>query len=199
MTIQVYTDGSATISSKPGGYGWVLVVDGVKHSEGNGHIPFATNNDAELAAAIYGLAAAYKLIASTAYADKPAVVLISDSQIILNWANGTHRFKQVDKMQKYESLRALMTRMNVKTEWCKGHAGNEHNERCDKLANMGRKNQEKEERIINNPQTLIGTKKDGVFSIWYKGQLKVIDLSGNIVENYDKQNHGKRDSKLEIK
>ena len=58
MKIEVYTDGSATTSEKPGGWGYVIVIDGVKHSEGSGRMETATNNDAELEGAIMGLAAA---------------------------------------------------------------------------------------------------------------------------------------------
>lgn len=198
MRLDVFTDGSATISTKPGGYGYVLVYNDNKVDEGFGHMEKATNNDAELEAAIQGLAAAMKFALSNGL-NKPEVTLVSDSQIILNWASGAHKFKQQAKMAKYNALRALVDRMGVKTRWVQGHSGDEHNERCDKLANMGRKNQEKEERKIANPQTKIGTKKDGVISFWYKGTLKVIDLSANIVEDFDKELHGKRESKLEIK
>ncbi len=62
--IEVYSDGSATIATKPGGYGWVVVVDGEFHSEGSGHSDAATNNDMELEAAIQGLTAALNVIAS---------------------------------------------------------------------------------------------------------------------------------------
>lgn len=200
MKIDVYTDGSATIATKPGGYGWVITVDDVKTDEGFGHIPLATNNDAELEAAIQGLVAVFKFMSTNGLLDRMVdVTLVSDSQIILNWASGAHRFKQVAKMNKYQALRALVQRMKVKTRWVEGHSGDEHNERCDKLANMGRKNQEKEDRKIANPQTKIGNKKDGVTCFWYKGVLKVLDLQQNLVEDYDKELHGKRESKMEIK
>lgn len=130
--IEVFTDGSATTKDKPGGYGWVIVIDGKFHSEGSGSIPNATNNDAELEAAIMGLANAYKL--------KPTepVTLVSDSEIILKWVNGTNRFKQVQKLHKYEAIMRLKKMMVVHTRWVEGHTGVEWNERCDKLAGMER-------------------------------------------------------------
>lgn len=200
MKIEVYADGSATIATKPGGYGWVICIDGVKHSEGNGHLEFATNNDAELEAAIQGLVAVFKLVTI----EKPAIMdvtLVSDSQIVLNWASGAHRFKQVAKVHKYNQLRGLMVKLIAKTRWVEGHSGDEHNERCDKLANLGRKKQELDlkKENINSGKTKISTKKDGVVSFWFRGILKVIDLSENIVEDYDKELHGKRESKLEVK
>lgn len=147
MKIEVYTDGSATIKTRPGGYGWVMVIDGSKHSEGNGHIPLATNNDAEMEAAIHGLAAALKFVnnqqhlwAQGTSIQVPVfdVTLVSDSQITLNWANGTYKFKQEAKYDRFAILKSLMERLNAKTRWVQGHSGDEHNERCDVLANEGR-------------------------------------------------------------
>lgn len=204
MHIEVYADGSATVATKPGGWGFCLVIDGVKHSEGFGHMELATNNDAEMQAAIEGLAATFKLIHSSAIPNDPAsidVTLCSDSQIILGWANGSNRFKQVAKMAKFEMLKALMTRLKAKTRHVYGHTGDEHNERCDKLANWGRKGRESEIKaeIEIKKNTKIGTKKDGVMAFWYKGLLKLIDLDANVVEDYDKEAHGPRSSKLEMK
>ena len=138
MKIEVYADGSATIATRPGGYGWVIVQDGVKVQEGSGRIENATNNDAELEAAIMGLAYVLKMTASMV-GELPEVELVSDSQIILGWANGTNKFKQKKKMKKFESLSFLVKRLQAKTRWVKGHDGDEHNERCDKLAGWARK------------------------------------------------------------
>lgn len=141
MKIEVYADGSATIATKPGGYGWVIVQDGIKVQEGSGRIENATNNDAELEAAIMGLAYVLKMLSPMLHKEgqEPHVELVSDSQIILGWANGTNRFKQKKKMQKFQALKFLMERLNAKTRWIKGHSGDEHNERCDKLAGWARK------------------------------------------------------------
>lgn len=145
MKIEVYADGSATIASKPGGYGWVIVQDGVKVQEGSGRIENATNNDAELEAAIMGLAIALKLVTNKDTGERESaahsleVTLVSDSQIILGWANGRNRFKQKDKIKKFNALKHLMKRLDAKTRWVEGHSGDEHNERCDKLAGWARK------------------------------------------------------------
>ncbi|CAM6004870.1 unnamed protein product [Sphagnum balticum] len=208
MQIEVYSDGSATTKDRPGGYGWVLVIDGTKHSEGNGHIPFASNNDAELEAALQGLGAALKLVTRFNGIFNPNcdgtynVTLCSDSQLILGWASGTYRFKQQDKMDKYNQLMFIVKRLNVKTKWIEGHSGHEHNERCDKLANEARtgvtKKKEKADAIVNG-NTLIGTKKTGTLCVWYKNCLKVIDLDTNVIEDYDRATHGPRGGLLEIR
>lgn len=212
MLLEVYTDGSATVATKPGGYGWVIVVDGQKVSEGNGHMLLATNNDAELEAAIQGLAAAFKLIAKMKQdytlamwqeLGIPDVVLKSDSQIILRWADGEARFKQKSKIKKFEALRALMLKLNARTEWVEGHSGHEHNERCDRLANLGRLNlteeefnesKKKKKKIKPVPSTRTGT-----IALWYRNTLKIVDLANNLIEDYDPAKHGERQSRLEVR
>lgn len=205
MLIEVYTDGSATTNDKPGGYGWVLVYNGTKHSEGSGHMKKASNNDAELEAALYGLNAAKNLIAITPQeyiTEGIWVELVSDSQLILGWANGTYSFRQHDKIEKYKELQLLVKNYNVKTRWVEGHTGDEHNERCDKLANAARLGvQAKSDKIeaILEGKTLIGRKKSGVVCIWYKNVLKIISLEDNIIEDYDRVIHGTRGSMLELR
>lgn len=211
MKIELYSDGSATTEDKPGGYGWVMVVDGKKHSEGNGYMPSASNNDAEIAAAIHGLAAVLKFLSSPEVisaatipaepgqaVSMPEVYLVSDSKLVLGWADGSYRFKQLAKIDKCHKLRELMRRLNAKTRHVYGHTGDEHNERCDQLANAARKQQEVEEARING-ETLIGTKKTGVICVWYKGTLKIVDLEKLVCEDYNRDAHGVRGSMLEIR
>jgi len=208
VNIEVYSDGSATTKDKPGGYGWVMVINGVKHSEGKGHMPGASNNDAEMEAAIQGLAAVLKYLNDwvTGEDGRPLgplpdanVTLVSDSQLILGWASGVYRFKQADKYAKYKQLEFLVKRLDAKTRHVKGHSGDEHNERCDKLANLGRLQKEEELKSKPPEQTLIGTKKTGTLCVWYKGILKVIDLDSNVIENHDRITHGTRGGILEIR
>ncbi len=204
MKIECFSDGSATTKEKPGGYGWVLVVDNKFYSEGSGHLESATNNDAELIGAIKGLEAALNLIASSpsSFPIDFEVTLKSDSELILGWASGQYKFKQIDKLPFYDELRRFMRKLHAKTEWVKGHSGNQWNERCDKLANKARlgiqKEKEKEEAKITG-NTLIGKKKEGILCVWHNNCLKIIDLDNLIVEVYDRQVHGKRGSMLEIR
>jgi ribonuclease HI len=160
MLIEIFTDGSATTKDKPGGYGWVIVIDGREYLFGSGSIPNATNNDAELEAAIQGLAHALKLIQVRPevwmHVDVKSVVLVSDSEIILHWASGKYRFKQQAKIHKYEQLRSLMSRLQATTRWVEGHAGHEFNEKCDRLAGAERdKAMGKEPRKKSTKSTLM--------------------------------------------
>lgn len=205
MHIEVYSDGSATVATKPGGYGFVVVIDGTKRTEGSGQMLTATNNDAELEGAIQGLASVLKMIV-----DDPAafplgyeVTLVSDSQIVLGWADGTYRFKQKNKRNKFDQLMYLVKKLRVKTRWVEGHSGDDNNERCDKLANDARKLLVREEPKEKKPKLgkqipKIGNKKDGCFNIWYNGVLKIIDLDSNVCENHDEKVHGPRTSVLAI-
>jgi len=201
MNLEVYTDGSASVNDRPGGYGWVIITNGEKHSEGSGYMPVASNNDAELEAAIQGLYAAKKLIEEQTIKNS-LVTLVSDSQLILGWVNGRYSFRQEEKIEKFKELKLLTKILDVKTRWVEGHNGDEHNERCDKLANQARINgQNKKEKIkaMLDGRSLIGRKKSGVVCVWYKNKLKVIDLEQNIIEDYNREVHGNRGGMLEIR
>jgi ribonuclease HI len=203
MEIEVYTDGSATIASKPGGFGWVLVIDGIKHSEGNGHIPRATNNDAEMEAAIHGLAAVLKFVSEQPDHIRPSVsvTLCSDSQITLGWANGSYRFKQQAKYHRFEILKHLVARLKAKTKWVRGHSGHEWNERCDVLANLGRNNLAPEHGIIKRRRSKkksIGKEKGQIAVFSYRNMLKIVDFENNLMEDYSAKRHGERQTLMEL-
>jgi ribonuclease HI len=211
MKIDIYSDGSGQTSNTDGGYGWVMIVDGVKHSEGSGHLSNATNNDCELQGAIEGLIAVFKFAyppidiycvprPDPVEITPPEVTLVSDSQIVLGWASGQYRFKQENKLDRFKQLQFLMKRLNAGTRWVKGHAGDPNNERCDKLANMARKNiQEGLDKTVPKGDSRIGTKKNSVVSLWYGDKLKIIDFENGIIEDYDRDVHGKRGSVIEIR
>jgi ribonuclease HI len=203
MKMEIYSDGSATTSQHAGGWGSVVLVDNIFHTELSGHLESATNNDAELIAAISGLEYALTYLSSLggSFPLETDVTLISDSEIILNWANGTYKFKQVEKMALYDSLRRLVKKLNVKTRWVKGHSGDTWNERCDKLANNARKGISTIALDNCGPKadTRIGSKKTDILCVWHNDILKVIDLENNIVENYNRDVHGKRGSAIQIR
>lgn len=147
MKIEVYSDGSGTSATRPAGYGWVIVINGDKYKEGYGNLTQGTNNDAELEGAIQGLANVLKIRNENSLTiEAHEVTLVSDSQIVLGWVDGSYRFKQTAKMHKYQQLQYLVRKLNVKTRWVEGHTGDEHNERCDKLAHLGRTGEEKKSK-----------------------------------------------------
>lgn len=203
MKIDIFTDGSATVASKPGGWAYVLIIDNKFSSEAFGHVEKATNNDMELMAAIKGLDAALKhSIYRGDFDFELDVTLHSDSQLVLGWASGVYQFKQKEKLYLYDELRRLMNKMRAKTEWVKGHSGNTWNDRCDELANAARiglqKEKKKQEAKITE-ETLIGDKREGIICVWYSDKLKIIDLDNSVIEDYDRSIHGKRGSAIEIR
>jgi ribonuclease HI len=136
MKIEVFTDGSSVVPRKACGFGWVIVCDGEKKEEGSGRHPTGTCNDAEFRAAIHGLQAAMNY-----YNEGDEVVLRSDSRITLGWASGSYQFKNEENYTHFEVLKTLMKASKARTQWVRGHSGNEHNERCDELAHFGRTGQ----------------------------------------------------------
>lgn len=140
MKIEVYADGSGNTFNSDGGYGWRLVVDGVMHSEGNGYLPSATNNVAEITAAIEGLkaAAAYTVRPEVLASGPHEVSIVCDSQLVLGYASGAYKCKALHLTQLYIELKRLYKAAGASGRWVKGHAGDEHNEGCDKLAKAAR-------------------------------------------------------------
>jgi len=164
MKIEVYTDGSATVATKPGGWGYVIVLDGIKHHEGSGGMERATNNDAELQAAVEGLKHVLLMrVQDPAKYGQAEVTLVSDSEIVLGWTNGNYRFKQKAKMATFEILKTLAARLRVQTRWVEGHTGDEHNERCDELANIARKKLVAE--ALGETNKALGAMVDGLMKL----------------------------------
>ena len=139
VKIEVYSDGSGNTFNSDGGYGWRIVIDGALHSEGSGYLGSATNNVAELTAAIEGLKAAEIYIgANKLQPTDVEVVLISDSQLVLGYASGRYQCKALHLTVLYIEVRRLYQILKASTRWVKGHSGDEHNEGCDKLAKCAR-------------------------------------------------------------
>ncbi|CAN5383943.1 hypothetical protein BH09PSE6_BH09PSE6_21130 [soil metagenome] len=104
----------------------------------SGYIGRATNQIAELTAALRGL----ETIPAGA-----KVVLVSDSQYTLKglteWRAGWERKGMknskgeiVANLEIWKRLYATADRLQLRTQWVRGHNGHEHNERCDVLANL---------------------------------------------------------------
>jgi ribonuclease HI len=142
MLIEVYSDGSGTTGDLPGGYGYVVCVNGIKVAEGSGHLPKATNNVAELTAAISGLeyAASHDLAGVDGSCSDINVVLVSDSQLVLGYASGAYQCRKPHLLPLMLQLRKVYRQLGATTRWVKGHNGDPNNERCDVLAKSARTN-----------------------------------------------------------
>ena len=138
--ITIYTDGGCSGNPGPGGWGVVVIADGIAKqlSGGDAH---TTNNRMELTAAISALS----IVKNTpSFAGRKISVHI-DSQYVKNgitvwiksWkAKGwkTADKKPVKNVDLWQRLDAALGQHQIKWEWVKGHAGHPENERCDELA-----------------------------------------------------------------
>ena len=148
MILEVYTDGSATTADKPGGYAYVLVADGVKSAEGSGHLDKATNNVAEITAAICGLE---HVLNDAHYITASTIILVSDSQLVLRYATGEYQCRKPHLVPLYCKLRQLHNKLKITTRWVKGHSGDIHNERCDVLAKKARQDVKTIDELPGDP------------------------------------------------
>ena len=134
--VSIYTDGACSGNPGPGGWGAVIISDGVEH-ELSGSNPSTTNNRMELTAVISAL---------QAIESQDNIKLMSDSKYVCsainngwldNWVkNGwkTASKKPVLNKDLWEELLVLLRDRKVDFSWVKGHHGNKYNERCDALA-----------------------------------------------------------------
>lgn len=137
--ITIYTDGGCSGNPGPGGWGVVVIADGIAKqlSGGDAH---TTNNRMELTAAISALS----IVKNTpSFAGRKISVHI-DSQYVKNgitvWIKGwkakgwkTADKKPVKNQDLWQLLDELNCSLDVNWNWVKGHSGVEYNEICDQL------------------------------------------------------------------
>lgn len=135
-TVTIYTDGACSGNPGPGGWGAILRYRDTE-KELSGGAAETTNNRMELTAVIEAL----RLLR------EPCIVeLYSDSKYVIDalskgWARGWKARGWVKSDKKpalnpdlWEQLLALTEVHQVHCHWVKGHAENEHNNRCDQMA-----------------------------------------------------------------
>jgi ribonuclease HI len=134
--VVIYTDGACRGNPGPGGWGAVLI-SGTHEKDLWGAEGHTTNNRMELMAAIEALNALKKPCKVKLHTDSKYVM-----QGITEWIRGwkARDWKTADKKPvKNDDLWRLLDearlRHEVKWFWVKGHAGDEMNERADRLAN----------------------------------------------------------------
>ena len=134
--VTIYTDGAAEPNPGAGGYG-VVLLHPAKRLELSQGFQLTTNNRMELLAVIAGLEALTKPCRVTVVSDSKYVVESIDKGWVLKWQKKNwfrtrdERAKNADLWQRYL---VAAEKHEVKMTWIKGHAGHEHNERCDELA-----------------------------------------------------------------
>jgi ribonuclease HI len=134
--VSIYTDGACSGNPGPGGWGAILIYNGVE-KELSGGEAMTTNNRMELLGVISAL---------QALKEPCEVELWSDSRYVIDalekgWAKGwkARGWKRANKEPAlnpdlWEILLALTDTHRLEYHWVKGHADNPYNNRCDALA-----------------------------------------------------------------
>ena len=122
--VDIYCDGSRTTDTGVGGWAAILLYNEYERCI-HGCCNNTTNNKMEITAVIEVLKALKYPCDVTVY---------TDSQYVVNTiTKGWKRNKNIDL---WKALDVQLKNHKVCFVWVKGHAGNEYNERCDKLAKL---------------------------------------------------------------
>lgn len=130
--VTIYTDGSALGNPGPGGYGVVMMAPPNHHKELSGGFAHTTNNRMELMAAIVALESLKRTCEVTIYSDSKYVVDAVEKKWVFGWEKKA--FKDKKNPDLWRRFLEVYRRHNVRFVWVKGHAENQFNERCDRLA-----------------------------------------------------------------
>ena len=135
-SVDIYTDGAC--SGNPGKGGWcAILMYGGKEKVISGGETQTTNNRMEVYAAIAGLSALKEKCSVSLYSDSAYLVNAIENGWLKNWKNNAWRTadnKPVKNQDLWEQLSKLLTEHDVIFIKVKGHADNEYNNRCDKIA-----------------------------------------------------------------
>ena len=134
--ITIYTDGACSGNPGPGGWGIVVIADGVAKQLSGGE-PMTTNNRMELTAVIKSLSALKEPCSVTLTTDSQYVVNSVTKGWVYNWAKKNwikEKNTPVPNRELWQELLPLLSRHEVKFVWVRGHNGHPENERCDRLA-----------------------------------------------------------------
>ena len=135
-SVTIYTDGAC--SGNPGPGGWAAILEYGPHSrELSGGAPHTTNNRMELTAVIAALQALKEPCRVELYSDSKYFIDAIDKGWAIRWkANGWMRNKKeaAKNPELWERLLNLCLKHSMLYVWVKGHAENEYNNRCDRLA-----------------------------------------------------------------
>ncbi|MGN0515802.1 ribonuclease HI [Eubacterium sp.] len=135
-SINIYTDGACSGNPGPGGWGAVLVYNGIEKQISGGE-KNTTNNRMELTAVIEALKALKEPCNVTLTTDSKYVCDAINKQWVFGWQR--NNWRKADKkpalnVDLWEQLLELLKIHKVEFVWVKGHNGHKYNEICDALA-----------------------------------------------------------------
>ena len=133
--IVLYTDGACSGNPGIGGWAAILNYNGIEKILSGGENQ-TTNNRMELMAVIKGLEAIKEKCKVDIYSDSAYVVNAFLQYWIGNWVKNDWKKNkgQVLNVDLWKKLLSLISQHDVTWHKVKGHADNENNNRCDKIA-----------------------------------------------------------------
>ena len=134
--LRIYTDGACSGNPGPGGYGAVLIYNGVE-KEISGGQKDTTNNQMEMMAVIKGLEMLKEPCEVKVYSDSAYVVNSIQKGWIYSWKKNNWKKADKSKVKNIDLWERLLSQLEIhKVEFLKvkGHADDELNNRCDRLA-----------------------------------------------------------------
>lgn len=135
-TVYIYTDGACSGNPGPGGWGAILCYKGTEKTLSGGERQ-TTNNRMELTGVIAALSALKESCDVELYSDSKYVIDALEKGWARSWKK--RGWIKADKKPAlnsdlWETLLSLCDKHTVKCHWVKGHADNEYNNRCDRMA-----------------------------------------------------------------
>ena len=136
--VTIYTDGACSGNPGPGGYGAILIYNGVE-KEISGGMESTTNNQMEMLGVIKSLELLKEKCKVTLYSDSAYVINAINNKWIYSWKKNNwikSDKKKAKNIELWEKILELIEKHDITFVKVKGHAYNEYNNRCDKLAVM---------------------------------------------------------------
>lgn len=134
--VVLYTDGACSVNPGVGGWAYILEYKG-KQKKGAGAEKDTTNNRMELMAVIQGLKALKEPCKVQLFSDSAYVINAFKNDWIVSWQLNNWKNSQkkpVLNKDLWEELIELASKHKIEFNKVKGHADNELNNLCDKMA-----------------------------------------------------------------
>ena len=139
--VVIYTDGGADPNPGPGGWAALLIAESGHTKTLSGAERATTNNRMELTAALQALRALKRPCRVDFYTDSQYLRRGVTEWLAAWQARGWRRKgnKTIENLDLWQALQHETQRHAITWHWVKGHAGNPHNERVDRLATAARR------------------------------------------------------------
>lgn len=134
--VVIYTDGACSVNPGPGGWGCVLIFNGIE-KEFSGFENDTTNNRMEMLAVIQALSKLKEPCEIDLYSDSAYVVNAFIKDWITSWQQKEWKNAEKKPVKNVDLWKQMLELVNThKVTWhkVKGHSNVEYNNRCDALA-----------------------------------------------------------------